>query len=116
MQRIAAESRFHLLEHDLGEHPDAAAELRRIAGEADAPFDLEHGPLIRGRLVRMAEDDHVLLISMHHIVSDGWSMEVLTRELGTLYAAFRRGEANPLPPLPVQYADYAAWQRQWVAG
>src|SRR5688500_6576372 len=108
VQRIAEESRFHLLEHDLGEHPDAAAELRRLAAkEAGAPFDLEHGPLIRGRLVRMPDDGHVLLMTMHHIVSDGWSMEVLTRELGTLYDAFRRGEPDALPPLPVQYADYA---------
>ncbi|MFL5540566.1 MAG: amino acid adenylation domain-containing protein, partial [Longimicrobiaceae bacterium] len=117
VQRIAEESRFHLLEHDLGGHPDAAAALRRLAAEeAGAPFDLEQGPLIRGRLVRLAEDDHVLLVTLHHIVSDGWSAGVLTRELGTLYAAFRRGEADPLPPLPVQYADYAAWQRKWVEG
>ncbi|HEU4562948.1 MAG TPA: non-ribosomal peptide synthase/polyketide synthase, partial [Longimicrobium sp.] len=117
VQRIAEESRFHLVEHDLEGHPDAAAELRRLAAEeAGAPFDLEQGPLIRGRLIRLAADDHALLITMHHIVSDGWSMGVLTRELGTLYDAFRRGEANPLPPLPVQYADYAAWQRKWVAG
>ncbi|MFL5383082.1 MAG: non-ribosomal peptide synthase/polyketide synthase, partial [Longimicrobiaceae bacterium] len=117
VQRIAEESRFHLLEHDLGEHPDAAAELRRLAAEeADAPFDLEQGPLIRGRLVRLPADDHVLLVTMHHIVSDGWSMGVFNRELGALYGAFRRGEPDPLPPLPVQYADYAAWQRKWVAG
>ncbi|MFL5539811.1 MAG: non-ribosomal peptide synthetase, partial [Longimicrobiaceae bacterium] len=117
VQRIAEESRFHLLEHDLGEHPDAAAELRRLAAEeAGAPFDLEQGPLIRGRLVRLSADENVLLLTMHHIVSDGWSMEVLTRELDTLYDAFRRGEANPLPPLPVQYADYAIWQRKWVDG
>ncbi|CAA9344755.1 MAG: Siderophore biosynthesis non-ribosomal peptide synthetase modules, partial [uncultured Gemmatimonadetes bacterium] len=117
MQRIAEESRFHLLEHDLGEHSHAAAELRRLAAEeTGAPFDLEQGPLIRGRLVRLAKDDHVLLMTMHHIVSDGWSMEVLTRELGTLYDAFRRGGPDPLPPLPVQYADYAVWQRKWVDG
>ncbi|WP_420127865.1 non-ribosomal peptide synthase/polyketide synthase [Longimicrobium sp.] len=117
VQRIAAASPFHLLEHDLRAHPDAAAELRRLAAEeADAPFDLQHGPLIRGRLVRLADDEHVLLLTMHHIVSDGWSMGVLTRELDALYDAFRRGEADPLPPLPVQYADYAAWQRAWVDG
>ena len=91
--------------------------LRRlVSDEASAPFDLEHGPLVRGRLVRMAADDHVLLLTMHHIVSDGWSMGVLHRELGALYAAFVRGQADPLPPLPVQYADYAAWQRRWVEG
>ncbi|HVG43946.1 MAG TPA: condensation domain-containing protein, partial [Longimicrobium sp.] len=117
VQRIAPPGGFRLVQHDLGGHPDAAAELRRLAAEeAGAPFDLEQGPLIRGRLVRMADDDHLLLVTMHHIVSDGWSMEVLTRELGTLYDAFRRGEENPLAPLPVQYADYAAWQRKWVAG
>ncbi|HVG45522.1 MAG TPA: amino acid adenylation domain-containing protein, partial [Longimicrobium sp.] len=104
VQRIAPPGGFRLVEHDLGGHPDAAAELRRLAAEeAGAPFDLEHGPLIRGRLIRLAEDDHLLQLTMHHIVSDGWSMGVLTRELGTLYDAFRRGEADPLPPLPVQY-------------
>ena len=119
VQRIAPaeETPFHLLEHDLAEHPDAAAELRRLAAdEAEARFDLERGPLIRGRLVRLAEDEHVLLITMHHIVSDGWSMGVFTREMGALYSAFRQGRPDPLPPLPVQYADYAAWQRRWVEG
>ncbi|HEX9939135.1 MAG TPA: amino acid adenylation domain-containing protein, partial [Longimicrobium sp.] len=118
-QRIApaAESRFHLVEHDLAGDADAKAELGRIlADEAHAPFDLERGPLIRGRLIRLAADDHLLVLTMHHIVSDGWSMGVLTRELSALYAAFRRGEPDPLPALPVQYADYATWQRRWVEG
>ncbi|HEU0014949.1 MAG TPA: amino acid adenylation domain-containing protein, partial [Longimicrobium sp.] len=118
-QRIApAEaSRFHLVQHDLRGRADAEAELGRLmAGEARAPFDLERGPLIRGRLIRLAEADHVLLLTMHHIVSDGWSMGVLTRELGALYGAFRRGEPDPLPGLAVQYADFAAWQRRWVEG
>jgi amino acid adenylation domain-containing protein len=118
-QRIApaGESAFRLLDHDLGEHPDADAELRRlIAEEATAPFDLERGPPVRGRLIRLEADDHVLLVTMHHIVSDGWSMGVLTRELSALYGAFHGGEPDPLPPLPIQYADYAAWQRRWVDG
>ncbi|HET7462356.1 MAG TPA: amino acid adenylation domain-containing protein, partial [Longimicrobium sp.] len=117
-QRIApADAGFLLREHDLAGRADARAELGRImAEEAHAPFSLERGPLIRGRLVRLAADDHVLLVTMHHIVSDGWSMGVLFGELSALYAAFRRGEPDPLPPLPVQYADYAAWQRRWVEG
>ncbi|HET7461389.1 MAG TPA: amino acid adenylation domain-containing protein, partial [Longimicrobium sp.] len=118
-QRIAAveESPFHLAEHDLEGRPDAPRELGRlVAEEAGAPFDLARGPLVRGRLIRLAGDDHVLLVTMHHIVSDGWSMGVLHRELGALYAAFTRGEPDPLPPLPVQYADYAAWQRRWLEG
>ena len=98
MQRIAPaeESPFQLAEHDLrGARRTRAAELRRlVAEEAGAPFDLERGPLIRGRLVRLADDDHVLLVTMHHIVSDGWSMGVLTRELGALYAAFRARRAR----------------------
>jgi amino acid adenylation domain-containing protein len=119
VQRItpADSSAFRLLDHDLRTHPDADAELRRVMAEEEgAPFDLERGPLIRGRLVRLAADDHVLLVTMHHIVSDGWSMGVLTRELGVLYGAFQRGESDPLPPLSIQYADYAAWQRRWVEG
>ncbi|HEX8242219.1 MAG TPA: amino acid adenylation domain-containing protein, partial [Longimicrobium sp.] len=115
-QRIGPEtSRFHLLEHDLAGQADALGELERVmAEEAAAPFDLERGPLIRGRLVRLDADDHVLLLTMHHIVSDGWSMGVLGGELGRLYAAFRAGRPDPLPTLPIQYADYAAWQRRWV--
>jgi amino acid adenylation domain-containing protein len=114
-QRIAdAEaSRFHLVEQDLAGDGDALE--RVMAEEAGAPFDLERGPLVRGRLVRLAADDHLLLLTLHHIVSDGWSMGVLVDELGRLYAAFHEGREDPLPALPIQYADYAAWQRRWVA-
>ncbi|HEX6373941.1 MAG TPA: amino acid adenylation domain-containing protein, partial [Longimicrobium sp.] len=118
-QRIAAveDGAFCLVEHDLGGRADAEAELERLmVEEVGAPFDLERGPLIRGRLVRLAEDDHVLLVTVHHIVSDAWSMGVLTEELRALYGAFRGGEPDPLPALPLQYADYAAWQRRWVEG
>jgi hypothetical protein len=106
-QRIGpATSRFALVEHDLAGHADTLGELARVtAEEAAAPFDLERGPLIRGRLVRLAEDDHLLLFTMHHIVSDGWSMGVLVDELGRLYGAFRAGDDDPLPALPIQYAD-----------
>ncbi|HST62969.1 MAG TPA: amino acid adenylation domain-containing protein, partial [Longimicrobium sp.] len=119
VQHIApvGESGFRLVEDDLRASPDAEDALRRLVqDEAGTLFDLAQGPLVRGRLVRMAADDHVLLLTMHHIVSDGWSAGVLHRELGTLYTAFARGEPDPLPPLPVQYADYAAWHRRRVEG
>ncbi|PTS94401.1 condensation domain-containing protein, partial [Pseudomonas sp. HMWF006] len=87
-----------------------------IQGEASGPFDLQDDPLIRGRLVRLADDHHVLLLTLHHIISDGWSMGVLTRELMTLYQAFSHGQPDPLPPLTLQYTDYAIWQRRWLSG
>ncbi|HYW09013.1 MAG TPA: condensation domain-containing protein, partial [Longimicrobium sp.] len=93
------------------------AELRRIATtEAERPFDLEAGPLFRAGLVRLGEREHALLLCAHHAVSDGWSTGVLLRELGALYGAYLRGQPSPLPELPVQYADYAAWQRRHLAG
>ncbi|MFJ8309906.1 MULTISPECIES: amino acid adenylation domain-containing protein [unclassified Streptomyces] len=107
---------FALPFHDLSGLPDAVSQLAALQREeATEPFDLARGPLIRGRLVVLAPDRHVLLLTMHHIVSDGWSMGVLTRELGALYAAFQQDGPDPLPPLLVQYADYAAWQRQLLA-
>src|SRR5262249_56247085 len=109
-----AENGFQMEEHDLRQSEDAADELRRMAErEATEPFDLKRGPLIRGLLAQLAEDDHALLVTMHHIVSDGWSMGILINELSALYRAYRQGEAEPLPELPIQYADYAAWQRRW---
>ncbi|HEY0018395.1 MAG TPA: amino acid adenylation domain-containing protein, partial [Longimicrobium sp.] len=91
--------------------------LARLATQdTERPFDLAEGPLFRVTLVRLADEDHALLLCMHHIVSDGWSMGVLFREVGALYAAFRRGEPSPLDELPVQYADYAVWQREHLRG
>ncbi|MDQ1835630.1 condensation domain-containing protein, partial [Massilia scottii] len=87
------------------------AVLRLAAEEAEAPFDLGVGPLIRGRLLHLSQQEHVLLVTQHHIVSDGWSTGVLIKELGRLYTAFSEGLANPLPALGMQYADYAAWQK-----
>ncbi|GEN09771.1 non-ribosomal peptide synthase domain TIGR01720/amino acid adenylation domain-containing protein/natural product biosynthesis luciferase-like monooxygenase domain-containing protein [Myxococcus fulvus] len=84
--------------------------------EARKPFDLEQGPLFRTSLLRVHEQEHVLLIVMHHIVSDGWSSGVLFHELATLYAANIEGKQATLPTLPVQYADYAAWQLEWMRG
>jgi NRPS condensation-like uncharacterized protein len=92
-------------------------EAFRLAGEeAREPFDLSHGPLLRVRLLRLDEREHVLLLSMHHIISDAWSLDVFVREIATLYAAFAEGKPSPLPPLPLQYADFAAWQRSWLQG
>ncbi|MGH9968411.1 MAG: amino acid adenylation domain-containing protein, partial [Pyrinomonadaceae bacterium] len=113
----AEDSPFHLLEHDLIGVTEAQTELDwLVREEAAAEFDLEVGPLIRGRLIRLAEDEHALLITMHHIVSDGWSMGVFIRELSALYGAMARGEQDGLPELEVQYADYAVWQRKWMEG
>jgi len=93
------------------------AELRRLAQTAALkPFDLANGPLLRATLVELNQDEHVLLTSMHHIVSDGWSLGVMVREVAALYECFVRNKPSPLPDLPVQYADYAVWQRQWLQG
>ncbi|EZP30954.1 non-ribosomal peptide synthase/polyketide synthase [Pseudomonas sp. RIT288] len=102
---------------DLRQHPQPEETLQAlIQGEASGPFDLQDDPLIRGRLVRLADDHHVLLLTLHHIISDGWSMGVLTRELMALYQAFSHGQPDPLPPLALQYTDYAVWQRRWLSG
>jgi amino acid adenylation domain-containing protein len=84
--------------------------------EADRPFDLGRGPLLRGVLLRLAEEEHVLALTVHHIGSDGWSMGILVREAALLYAAFSEGRPSPLPELPVQYADFAVWQSSWLQG
>ena len=93
------------------------SEARRLTDEeARTPFDLARGPLLRLRLLRLEESKHILLVTMHHIISDGWSMNVLARELSALYAAFSEGKSSPLAELPVQYADYAVWLREWLKG
>ncbi|HEV7586613.1 MAG TPA: amino acid adenylation domain-containing protein, partial [Longimicrobium sp.] len=89
---------------------------RRVNAEAARPFSLADGPLFRARLLRLAAGEHVLLLAMHHVVADGWSLEVLYRELSALYAAYRAGAASSLAELAVQYADHAAWERRHLAG
>ncbi|MGC5700439.1 amino acid adenylation domain-containing protein [Pseudomonas sp. NFXW11] len=112
-----AEAGLDLQLENLRGHPQAQEALQALVqGEASAPFDLQRGPLIRGRLIQLADDHHVLLLTLHHIVSDGWSMNLLTRELVALYAAFSQGLADPLPPLVLQYSDFAHWQRRWLSG
>ena len=87
---------------------------QRAHWEAKKPFDLSLGPLMRVTLLRIGKEEHILLLTLHHIVSDGWSMGVLYRELSVLYAAFANGRSPSLPELAIQYADYAVWQRQWL--
>jgi acyl carrier protein len=90
-------------------------EARRLADEASRrPFDLERGPLFRVSLLRLGPEDHVGLLTAHHAVFDGWSMGIFFQEIGILYQAFRAGKPSPLPQLPIQYADFAHWQRQWL--
>jgi amino acid adenylation domain-containing protein len=119
VQRIAAAAGTALERTDLGDLAPALrdAEWRRIvADEGARPFDLARGPLLRGHVLRLAESEHVLVVVMHHAVSDGWSLGVLTRELEVLYAAFRERRPSPLPELEVQYADFAVWQRDSLRG
>jgi amino acid adenylation domain-containing protein len=89
---------------------------RWVTALAGEPFDLERGPLLRVRLLRVSDTEHVLVVVIHHVVSDGWSLGVLWRELAELYGGYARGEAPVLPELPIQYADYALWQRERLCG
>ncbi|MBJ2238039.1 amino acid adenylation domain-containing protein [Pseudomonas fluorescens] len=102
----------------LHEQVNEADMQRRVETEIAQPFDLQQGPLLRVTLLRLAEDDHVLVLVQHHIVSDGWSMQVMVDELVQLYAAYSQGQGQDLqlPALPIQYADYAQWQRDWMTG
>ena len=84
--------------------------------EAEAPFDLTKGPLLRTKLLQLAEDDHVLLLTMHHIVSDGWSVQVFIRELAFFYEGFCEGKSPVLADLMWQYTNFSVWQRQWLQG
>jgi amino acid adenylation domain-containing protein/HAD superfamily phosphatase (TIGR01681 family) len=100
-----------------GREIEAEAVARCLAmQEARRPFDLARGPLLRVTLLRLAQEAHMAIFTMHHIVSDGWSRSVLLREVTALYQAFSTGSAPPLPELPIQYADFAHWQRQWLQG
>ena len=118
-QIISAAEQLPLRLIDLGnlandEKENRARELMKE--EAGLPFDLAHGPVIRSSLLRLGEREHILLLTTHHIVSDAWSTGILFRELGALYNAFAGGKDSPLLPLPIQYADFAEWQREWLQG
>ena len=118
VQVVAPATRFRLPMVDLEGLPEQARrdEERRLLEEDKRPYDLVHGPLFRVALVRLGSDDHALLLDMHHIVSDGWSFGVFFRELGVLYSACREGKPSPLPELPIQFPDFAVWQREWLQG
>lgn len=89
---------------------------RQTAAAARHCFSLEQGPLLRVVLLCLAPDEHLLLLTLHHIVADGWSMGILVRELGVVYTAMLAGEVSPLPELQIQYADFAVWQHEWLSG
>src|SRR5262249_9526514 len=97
---------------------DEAEQQRRVAaemrGEQETPFDLRTGPVLRVKLLKLGEQEHILLETLHHIVSDGWSQAVFNYELKVLYEAYREGGENPLEALSVQYTDFALWQREWL--
>jgi non-ribosomal peptide synthetase component F len=119
IQEIRAAQRQSIPLADLSALPaeQRSADAGRIVQEdAVRPFDLVNGPLIRTRLIRLADDDHWLVIIMHHLVSDGWSLGILMKELAALYAAFAHGLASPLGDLRFQFFDYVAWQRGWLSG
>ncbi|MBW8873677.1 MAG: non-ribosomal peptide synthase/polyketide synthase [Acidobacteria bacterium] len=119
VQAIAPPAPCPLPVIDLRALPAAArdAESRRLVRQQiERPFDLSRGPLLRVALERLAADEHLLVLAMHHIVSDGWSMGIFVREAIALYRAFTTGAPSPLPPLPLQFADFAGWQRRWLSG
>jgi hypothetical protein len=116
VQRIGNPDDFRLERPDASSLPDGAADRAEwIRAELSRPFDLSKGAFRVG-LVTVSEQEHLLLVTMHHMITDGWSFAILFRELGALYTAYLRNELSPLPPLEVQYADFALWQLQWLQG
>jgi amino acid adenylation domain-containing protein len=118
-QVIAARLELPLTVYDLSglaEDQRAVRAADRIRQEAERPFDLARGPLIRAGLLRLSEREHIALVTMHHVISDGWSIGVLIRELSALYPSFLLGQPSVLPEPAIQYADYAVWQRSWLQG
>ena len=119
VQRIAKASAVAMYTVDISHLSKSGREaeaLRLVKEECGRAFDLTRGPLFRVTLLRLDELEHILLFSMHHIIFDGWSTSVLLREVATIYGAFSCGKPSPLPPLPIQYVDYAVWQRDWLQG
>src|SRR5262249_50367428 len=116
---IAGELNLDIEEVDLRSVAEGKSELeaRRLGGGgAITPFDLSHYPVGGIKLLQLEEQEHVLVVNMHHIVSDGWSSGIMMREFSRLYGAYVRGEKSPLPELEIQYGDYAMWQQEWLQG
>lgn len=116
-QCVAEDSSLHLDWQDFSALPADARQqrLQQLADDqAHQPFDLERGPLLRACLVKAEEREHFFVLTLHHIVTEGWAMDIFARELGELYEAFVDDRESPLAPLPVQYLDYSVWQRQWL--
>ena len=117
VQEIAPHLELELRVVDLPDRPESEDQLQaRAKQEAHKPFDLVRGPLLRAEVLRFASEDHALLLTMHHVISDRWSMGVMATELASYYEAFAAGKVPEVPELPVQYADYAVWQRSWLEG
>jgi amino acid adenylation domain-containing protein len=119
VQEIEPEAEVRIEQIDLTELDEDKREqeaVKKAAAEAEKPFDLARGPLVRIKLLRLGEQEHVLLVIMHHIVSDGWSMEIMLKEFTHLYAARCKRRKSRLPELPIQYADFSIWQRDWLRG
>ena len=110
VQVVSPQARIELV----SEPTDEAQLKTRVEALVARPFDLRQGPLMRVNLLRLAAEEHVLVLVQHHIISDGWSMQVMVDELVQLYAAYSQGQALQLPAMPIQYADYAKWQRDWM--
>jgi len=106
------------ISRQVGDTTDAVTqEARRLAQqEASQPFDLAQGPLMRAKVLRLGQKTHWLLLTLHHLITDGWSMGLLVQEVGALYTAFKQGAVSPLPALPIQYVDVTLWQRRWLTG
>jgi len=116
-QQIEEEFSFNLPIEDLSDLPESEREAKALQiarSEAAAPFNLETGPLFRVKLLKMDENEHIILFTMHHIISDGWSMGVLVNEFTSVYDKLVKGESVELPEPPIQYSDYAVWQREWL--
>src|SRR5205085_4200768 len=119
VQNIAPPMELVIQEVDLSQFSGDSQEQETklyIRAEAAGHFDLARGPLVRGKLLRLAEEEHVVLLTMHHIVGDGWSNGIIFAEFTRLYEAYANGQESPLQDLPIQYADFAVWQREWLQG